>query len=146
MTGRKDKAPIGALRLPPLKQIILGGLVASLALLGQTDILSNISGAFNDKDVMARWSSVLSGATRQAIPLTIVDIDDATIARVGGGDRTPRDLVAALASLAAAKNAAAIVLDLDTSKPGPDVAGDKALIEAVASWPTDAPPLMYARR
>ena len=129
-----------------LKTLVLGGLVASLALLGQTDILSNISGAFNDKDVMARWSSVLSGATRQAIPVTIIDIDDATIARAGGADRTPRDLVAGLANLAAAKKAAGIVVDLDTSKPGADTAADKALIDAIAAYPADAPPLMYARR
>lgn len=129
-----------------LKTPLLGAAVASLALLGQTDILSNISGAFNDKDVMVRWSSVLSGATRQAIPVTIIDVDDATLARVGGVDRTPRDLVSGLVSLAAEKRAAGIVVDIDTSRPGPDPAADKALIDLVSSYPAGAPMLMYARR
>ena len=129
-----------------LKTIILGVAVASLALLGQTNVLSSISGAFNDKDVMVRWSSVLSGATRQAIPVTIIDVDDATLTKTGGGDRTPRDLVAALVNLAAEKRAGGIVVDLDTSRPGPDPAADKALIELVRDYPANAPMLMYARR
>lgn len=129
-----------------LKTAILGAAVASLALLGQTDLLSNVSGAFNDKDVMVRWSSVLSGATRQVIPVTIIDVDDATLAKTGGGDRTPRDLVAELINLAAEKRASGIVVDLDTSRPGPDPAADNALIDLVSGYPDKAPMLMYARR
>lgn len=129
-----------------VKSVVLGVAVASLALLGHTDILSNASSVFNDKDVMARWSSVLSGATRQAIPVTIIDIDDATLARAGATDRTPRNLIADLTRLAAAKNARGIVLDLDTSRAGQNLAADAALVDLVASYPQSAPLLMYARR
>ncbi|MFN3892316.1 MAG: CHASE2 domain-containing protein [Beijerinckiaceae bacterium] len=136
----------GWLRPHSFKTIALGATVASLAFLGQTDILSRISGAFKDKDVMVRWSSILSGATRQAIPVTIIDIDDATLERVGGGDRAPRVLIAQLTILAASKGAAGVMLDLDTSRASPDPVADKALVDAVASYPPNAPLLMYARR
>jgi CHASE2 domain-containing sensor protein len=129
-----------------IKSIVLGVAVASLALLGHTDILSNVSSAFSDKDVMARWSSVLSGATRQAIPVTIIDIDDATLVRAGATDRAPRDLIAGLTNLAASKKASGIVLDLDTSRAGQNISADKALTDLVASYPPGAPLLMYARR
>jgi CHASE2 domain-containing sensor protein len=134
------------LQAASVKTIVLGAAVASLAFLGQTNILSNVAGVFNDRDVMVRWSSVLSGATRQAIPVTIIDIDDATLERVGGGDRTPRNLIAQLADLAVSKNAAGIVIDLDTSRPGPDPVADKALTDFITGYRTDAPMLMYARR
>nr|WP_282888400.1 CHASE2 domain-containing protein [Xanthobacter autotrophicus] len=92
-----------------------------------------------------RWSAVLSGATRDAVPVTLIDIDAATMALLGHPQRVPRDLVAGLASLAAAKRASGIFLDMDTSQPG-SPAGDQALLAFISAYPGDAPPLALARR
>jgi len=85
-----------------------------------------------------------------ARPLAFIDIDEASWRDWGEPLLTPRDRLAALVRHAADGGAAAIVLDMDLSRPGG--AGDAVLAGALAAWLPDAagaaptlPPLILAR-
>jgi len=85
-----------------------------------------------------------------ARPTAFIDIDEASWRDWGEPLLTPRDRLAALVRHAADGGAAAIVLDMDLSRPGG--AGDVALATALAAWLPDAagaapalPPLILAR-
>lgn len=123
----------------------MAGLVAVFSYFGLASQIAGFSVNPGEKDRVARWSAVLSGATRNAIPVTLVDIDGPAMAALGHPARVPRDLIAGLVSLAAAKSASGLFLDMDTSRPlTPE--GDAALAALIAAWPADAPPLALARR
>ncbi|MFG1479798.1 CHASE2 domain-containing protein [Xanthobacter sp. V4C-4] len=132
---------IGRLAKPVLMACVIGAFSA----FGLADRIAGFSANLGEKDRMVRWSAVLSGATRDAIPVTLIDIDPLTMAALGHPQTTPRELLAGLLSLAAAKQARGIFLDMDTSRPG-SPAGDGALAGFLASYPPDAPPLALARR
>lgn len=123
----------------------MAGLVAVFSYFGLAGQIAGFSVNPGEKDRVARWSAVLSGATRNAIPVTLVDIDGPAMAALGHPPRVPRDLIAGLVSLGAAKGASGLFLDMDTSRPlTPE--GDAALAALIAAWPADAPPLALARR
>lgn len=132
---------IGRLAKPALIACIIGLFSA----FGLADRIAGFSANLGEKDRMVRWSAVLSGATRDAIPVTLIDIDPATMTILGHPQSAPRELLAGLLSLAAAKHASGIFLDMDTSRSGPP-AGDEALAGFIGAYPPDAPPLALARR
>lgn len=132
---------IGRLAKPLLVACVIG-LVSAF---GLAERIAGFSANLGEKDRMVRWSAVLSGATRDAIPVTLIDIDPATMAALGHPGSAPRELLAGLLSLAAAKQASGIFLDMDTSRPG-SPAGDEALAGFLDAYPPDAPPLALARR
>lgn len=125
--------------------LVLAALVGAAALLGQLEALPSVGEALGDKDAFVRWSNVLSGATREATPVTLVDIDNDTLAALGSPDRAPRDFVAGLITLTMAKRPLGLFVDLDTSRPSSQPADGK-LAAAVMNHPADAPPLLFARR
>lgn len=125
---------------------ILAALIGLLGLFGKTDLVSDAASALSDRDLLIRWTSTFSGATRSAVPVTLIDVDAEAMALYGSPDRAPRALLAGLLSLAAAKGANGVLLDVDLSRPSPDAAGDAALRETLAAWPAQAPPLALARR
>jgi hypothetical protein len=125
---------------------VLATLVGAVALLSQLEALPNVGEVFGDKDAFVRWSNALSGATRDATPVTLIDIDNETLAAFGGPDRAPRDFVADLITLAAAKRPLGIFVDLDTSKPSGQSAADAKLATTVSHYPPGASPLLFARR
>lgn len=133
---------------------IFAALIGLLGLTGKTDVLSDVASALSDRDLLIRWTSSFSDAAREATPVTLIDIDAETMALYGTPDRAPRALLAGLLSLASAKRASAVLLDVDLSKPGPDAAGDDALRDVLANWPAQAagqgathgPTLALARR
>ncbi|MDI4655592.1 CHASE2 domain-containing protein, partial [Xanthobacter autotrophicus] len=127
------------------KPVIIASIVGCFSFFGLADQIAGFSANLGDKDRIVRWSAVLSGATRDAVPVTLIDIDAATMARLGHPQQAPRDMVAGLVALAAAKRASGIFLDMDTSQPG-SPAGDQALLAFVSAYPGDAPPLALARR
>lgn len=124
----------------------LAALIGLLGLFGKTDVVSDAVSALGDRDMLIRWTSTFSGATRGAVPVTLIDIDADAMALYGTPDRAPRALLAGLLSLVAAKGARGVLLDVDLSRPGPDAAGDAALRETLAGWPAQAPTLALARR
>lgn len=127
------------------KPAIIAAIVGAFSFSGVADQIAGFSASLGEKDRIVRWSAVLSGATRDAIPVTLIDIDPATMSALGHPARAPRDLVAGLVGLAAAKQPGGIFLDMDTSQPGtPD--GDRALATLIADYPQAAPPLALARR
>jgi CHASE2 domain-containing sensor protein len=125
---------------------ILAALIGLLGLFGKTDVVSDAASALSDRDMLIRWTSAFSGATRSAVPVTLIDVDADAMALYGSPDRAPRALLAGLLSLAAAKGASGVLLDVDLSRPGPDAAGDAALRETLENWPAQAPILALARR
>ena len=141
-----------------LRPAAVAALVGALALGGLADSLSDAASALGDRDLLVRWSARFAGAERDAIPVTLIDFDAATMAALGAPDRVPRaalaglvDLLAAKSliaakSLLAAKPTAGAMIDLDLSRPGPDPAADAALSAALARWPAGAPPLALALR
>jgi CHASE2 domain-containing sensor protein len=124
----------------------LAALIAALTLSGKMDAISDAASTLTDKDLMIRWTSVLAGATRGATPVTLIDVDSGTMALFGAPDRTPRDLVAGLLRLAAAKKPRGVFLDVDLGRPGPDAGADAALRAVLAEWPAEAPTLIVSRR
>lgn len=135
----KDLAPI-------VRPLLLAAGVGVLALSGQLEALSNFSSALGDKDTMARWTSTLAGVSAQATPVTLIDIDDETLALFGPVDRAPRRLVADLIRLTTTKAPMGVFVDLDTSRPSPQAEADAPLVALVQDYPADAPPLAFARR
>ena len=129
-----------------MRPAALAALIGLLGLFGKTDVFSDAASALSDRDLLIRWTASFSGAARDAVPVTLIDIDAETMALYGTPDRAPRALLAGLLSLAAAKRATGVLLDVDLSKPGADAAGDAALRDTLASWPTQAPTLALARR
>lgn len=129
-----------------IKAGALAGLIAALALFGKMDVVSDAASMLTDKDLMIRWTSVLAGATRGATPVTMIDVDSETMALYGAPDRTPRDLLAGLLQLTAAKKPRGIFVDVDLTRPGADAGADSALRAVLAGWPADAPTLILSRR
>ncbi|MFK8252768.1 CHASE2 domain-containing protein [Ancylobacter terrae] len=128
-----------------LKPALMAAIVGLFSVFGLADRIAGFSANLGEKDRIVRWASVLSGATRNAIPVTLIDIDGPTMAALGNPPRAPRDLLAGLIALGAAKRAGGIFLDMDTVRPDTP-AGDAALTAFIAGYPADAPPLALARR
>lgn len=131
---------------PRARPVIMMVLVSCLAVLARMELLPGISISLGDRDTLARWTSALSGAERQAIPVTVLDVDDETLARLGKPDRVPRALVAGLLALAGSKKPLGLFVDLDMSRPGPQPEADEALRQFVARYPAEAPPIGFASR
>ncbi|MFG1345201.1 CHASE2 domain-containing protein [Xanthobacter autotrophicus DSM 431] len=127
------------------KPVLIACVIGVFSAFGLADRIAGFSANLGEKDRMVRWSAVLSGATHDAIPVTLIDIDPSTMAALGHPQTTPREVLAGLLALAAAKHAGGIFLDMDTSRPG-SPAGDAALAGFLAAYPPDAPPLALARR
>ncbi|MFG1381902.1 CHASE2 domain-containing protein [Xanthobacter versatilis] len=127
------------------KPAIIASIIGFFSFFGLADQIAGFSANLGEKDRIVRWSAVLSGATRDAIPVTLIDIDAAALAALGHPQRAPRDLVAGLLSLAAAKQASGIFLDMDTSQQG-SPSDDQALLAFISTYPQNAPPLALARR
>lgn len=130
---------------PLVKPAIVAGIIGLFSFFGLADQIAGFSANLGEKDRIVRWSAVLSGATRDAIPVTLVDIDGPAMAALGHPPRVPRDLLAGLVGLAAGKQASGIFLDMDTSLPGTP-AGDEALAAFLSAYPAEAAPLALARR
>jgi len=129
-----------------LKPTALAALVAALGFFGKTDLVTDGLSALTDRDLMIRWTSNFAGATRDAIPVTLIDVDAEAMAIYGAPDRIPRGLIAGLLDLAREKKAAGVFVDVDLSKPGPDPLAEAALRARLADWPADAPPVALALR
>jgi CHASE2 domain-containing sensor protein len=131
---------------PFIKSALVAGAIGLLSFLNLADKINGFTSNLSEKDRLVRWSTALSGATRNAIPVTLIDIDDAVMSKVGAHARTPRDLIAGLLALASEKKAAGLFLDIDTSRPGESATADKQLRLYLESYSADAPPLGLARR
>lgn len=129
-----------------LKPAALAALIGLVSLSGKMDAMSDAASALADKDLLIRWTSAWAGATREATPVTLIDIDAETMDLFGNPDRAPRRLVADLLDLAQAKRPLGVFLDIDLSKPDMDGAADDRLRAAFAAWTDDAPMLAVARR
>jgi CHASE2 domain-containing sensor protein len=124
--------------------LLLGAMAISA--IGQSDRVGSAIAGLLDTDLMMRAANIASGATRGAIPVTLILIDDAAMERRGALDRSPRSLVAETARLAAGKGAAAVVIDVDLARPSAKPEEDAAAAALLAGWTGAMPPLALVVR
>ena len=128
------------------KHTIILCVIAVLSFSGLGEKLSSSFVGLNDKDLMIRWTSLVAGGTRNAIPVTVVMVDDATIQALGATGETPRGFVADFIRLAARKGAGNILVDIDFTKAGSQPEGDEALGTFLKDYAADAPPLLLPKK
>ncbi len=137
----KDKGP----RRHLLTSFIVG--LAALILLGGFGqrIIEAFEG-LNDADRLAALTLVMSGAPEDALPVTLLDVDDATRSAWGGGPATPHAALAVLIAEAQGNGASAIVVDFDLTSETAGAPPEAALAALLRSYPAAAAPLMLVRK
>lgn len=103
-------------------------------------------GNLSDPNMLSSVSLALSGVPSQAMPVTLLDVDDRTREVWDARTRIPHQALASLVSLSAEQGAAAILLDVDLAGAESDEQADPRLNALLAGYPADAPSLMLARR
>lgn len=101
---------------------------------------------FKKADYITAVSLVMTGVPDNALPVTLLDVDDKTRAAWGTPRITPHSALARLIQESARLKAAMIVSDFDLSPDRPDDPGDPELIATLAGYPADAPTLLLARK
>jgi CHASE2 domain-containing sensor protein len=101
---------------------------------------------FHDANAITSVALVMGGVPREALPVTLLDVDDRTREAWGAGPRTPHAALARLITESASHGASAVVVDFDLSSETPAETADPLLHEALANYPASAPPLMLARK
>ena len=124
--------------------IVIVGAVILLSGGGKrlTDAFQNI----NDANYISAVSLVMSGVPKEALPVTLLDVDDRTRKAWGNAPGTPHAAIAELIRQSSSHGAAAIVVDFDLSSETAGAQADPMLLDVLANYPADAPPLMLARK
>lgn len=120
-------------------------LVALLTLFGGGKSLTAAYKSFTETDRIIQISAALSNATEESFPVTLIKIDDETMARWGGMATTPHAALAGLIDVAGKGGAAAVVVDVDLASDGAATAPNLALNDAISKYPATALPLMFVR-
>ena len=92
--------------------ILTAILVALLTLFGGGERLNAAYESFTQTDRIIEISSALSNAAERSVPVTLIKIDDETMARWGGPLITPHAALARLIEIAGKGGAPAIVVDV----------------------------------
>ncbi len=137
----KDEAP----RRHLLTSFIVG-LAALILLGGFGQRIIEVFESLNDADRLAALSLVMGGVPEDALPVTLLDVDDATRAAWGAGPVTPRAALAVLIGEARRNGAAAILVDFDLTSEIAGAPPDAALAALLQSYPADAPALLLVRK
>lgn len=101
---------------------------------------------FADPAALARAALVMQGVPREALPVTLLDVDDRTHVAWGRGARTPHAALARLIAVSRSNGAAAILVDFDLSSETTGEPPDATLAAELAAYPGAAPPLLLARK
>ncbi|MGE0006710.1 MAG: CHASE2 domain-containing protein [Parvibaculaceae bacterium] len=125
--------------------ILTAASVALLTLLGGGKGLTLAYKSFTETDRIIELSAALSGAADHSFPVTLIKVDDETMARWGAPAITPHAALAKLIEAAGKGGAAAIVVDIDLASDSPAAAPDPSLMEAVSNHRAGALPLMFVR-
>lgn len=125
--------------------IIIVAVAAICLLAGIGERITKAYEDLTDAERIAALSLVMSGVPEEALPVTLLEVDDAT--RLDWGDRrvTPHGALAKLISLAASHGASAVMVDFDLSGDIPEQKADETLLQLLAAYPPEAPPLLLAR-
>lgn len=125
--------------------ILTAILVALLTLLGGGERLTAAYESFTQTDRIIEISSALSNAAERSVPVTLIKVDDETMAHWGGPAITPHAALARLIETAEKGGAAAIVIDVDLASDNAGAAPDPSLVAAISDYQASALPLMFVR-
>lgn len=120
-------------------------MVAALTLLGGGKSITAAYKSFTETDRIIEISAALSGAAEHSFPVTLIKVDDETMARWGSPPITPHAALARLIETAAKGGAAAIVVDIDLAPETVATQPDPALVEAISTYQTGVLPVMFVR-
>lgn len=120
-------------------------LVALLTLLGGGERLKAAYKSFTETDRIVEISAALSNAAGQSLPVTLIKIDEETMAHWGGPAITPHAALARLIETAASGGASAIIVDVDLASDGAAATPDPDLVTAISNYQGSALPIMFVR-
>jgi CHASE2 domain-containing sensor protein len=124
--------------------VLIAAAVLLLAGIGNR-IIDNYQ-ALADANTLAAVSLAVSGVPRNALPVTLVDIDDRTRDAWNARPKIPHAALAILIGIASERGAEAIILDVDLSGDTAEEPPDPQLRALLSAYPADGPMLMLARR
>ena len=146
MASRPRTMPWNLARWPRSAWAVLTAmLVALLTLFGGGKSLTAAYKSFTETDRIIEISAALSAAAEQSFPVTLIKVDDETMARWGGPAITPHAALARLIDIAGKGGAAAVVVDVDLASDNPVAPPDPSLKEAIVNYQTATLPLMFVR-
>lgn len=125
--------------------ILTAVLVALLTLLGGGKSITAAYKSFTETDRIIEISAALSGAAKNSLPVTLIKVDDETMANWGGPPITPHAALAELIRIADAGGARAVVVDIDLAPEDATTPADPALADAITRSNLTDPPLMFVR-
>lgn len=144
-------------RLQRLGDILLPGknrtLSLVITLIAAVFMLSGLGSAimdahdsFSKTDRLAAISQIISGVPDGAVPVTLLDVDDATRQSWKSIGVTPHPALAELVRTAVKGGAKGILLDFDLAMETPFMPADEQLFAVIRDYPADGPVLMLVRR
>lgn len=125
--------------------ILTAGLVALLTLLGGGKSITAAYKSFTETDRIIEISAALSGAARNSLPVTLIKVDDETMANWGGPPITPHTALAELIKIAEAGGASAVIVDIDLAPEDQSTPADPDLVDTIRKSSLTDPPLMFVR-
>jgi CHASE2 domain-containing sensor protein len=125
---------------------VIAVLVAIFMVSGLASRVMDTHETFAKPDRLAAISLILSGVPDQALPVTFLDVDDATRNAWKSQGATPHAALAELVRIAADGGARGILVDFDLSAERPGTAADPALLDLLSNYRADFPPLMLVRK
>lgn len=126
--------------------LIITVLTAALMLSGLGAAIMDTHDSFAKTDRLAAVSLILSGVPGNALPVTLLDVDDATRLGWRSTGATPHTALAELVRMAAARDAAGVLLDFDLTVDQPGTPADPAMLALLDTYAADAPLLMLVRK
>ncbi len=126
--------------------LVITALAAVFMVSGLGSRIMDAHDSFAKTDRLAAVSLILSGVADDALPVTMLDVNDATRQAWKSQGATPHAALAQLVRIASANGAKGVLLDFDLTSDVPGVAGDPVLLSVLENYPADAPVLMLVRR
>jgi CHASE2 domain-containing sensor protein len=126
--------------------LVITALAAVFMVSGVGSKIMNAHDSFAKTDRLAAISLILSGVSGDALPVTLLDVNDATRQAWKSPGATPHAALAELIRIASSNGAKGILLDFDLTAEVPGAAGDPALLALLEGYPATAPLLMLVRK
>ncbi|WP_373501997.1 CHASE2 domain-containing protein [Aestuariivirga sp.] len=126
--------------------LVIAALAALFMLSGFGSSIMNAHDTFAKADRLAAISLILSGVPDNAVPVTLLDVDDVTRKAWGSRGTTPHAALTELVRMASAGGARGILVDFDLTLETPESPADPAMLAFLQNYPADAPILMLVRK
>lgn len=126
--------------------LVITVIAAAFMLSGLGSAIMDTHDSFTQTDRLAAISQIISGVPDNAVPVTLLDVDDATRQSWKSIGVTPHPALAELVSTAARGGAKGILLDFDLALDTPSTPADEQLFTVIRDYPAGAPVLMLVRR